>query len=209
MRHEALAKAREDPRGTPARILDAAEDVFAEQGYAAASTREIARRARVPFGGLHYHWGSKKQLWEAVFKRLGERTRDTLVRNLVPGGTPGETLDNLTDAFFEMLIANPNTVRLAFRMALEPRELHLLTVRQMFRELSDLGVGIFRELLPSADIDAPAAIHVVSCAFLGAIADADGQVDLLGGNVFTSRAARERLRAQLRRLARALFEVGE
>src|SRR5207249_1039654 len=99
MRQEVLDKARDDPYGTPARLLDAAEQVFAEGGYAGAATREIARRAGVPFGALHYHWGSKRQLWEAVFKRLGERTRDTLMRNLVPGRTPGETLDNLTDAF--------------------------------------------------------------------------------------------------------------
>jgi len=209
MRDQALAKAHDDPRGTAARILDAAEDVFAERGYGAASTREMARRARVPFGALHYHWGSKKELWEAVFKRLAERTRDTLVRNLVPGRTPGQTLDNLTDAFFEHLIANPNTVRLAFRMTLEPRPLHLVTVRQMFRDLSDFGVGTFREMLPAAEVDAPAAIHVVSCAFLAAIADLDGQVDFLGADVFTSRPARERLRLELRRLARAMFRVTE
>jgi AcrR family transcriptional regulator len=209
MRDEALAKANDDPRGTAARILDAAEEVFAERGYSAASTREMARRARVPFGALHYHWGSKKDLWEAVFKRLADRTRETLVRNLVPGRTPGRTLDNLTDAFFELLIANPNTVRLAFRMTLEPRPLHLVTVRQMFRDLSDLGIDTFREMMPAADVDAPAAIHVVSCAFTAAIADLDSQVDFLGADVFTSRPARERLRLELRRLARLMFRVAE
>src|SRR2546426_10729784 len=113
MRQEALDKAREDPRGTPARILDAAEDVFAEQGYGAASTREMARRAGVPFGALHYHWGSKQQLWEAVFNRLGERTRETIMRNLRPGTTRRELSDNLVDSFLDLLVAHPNTTRLA------------------------------------------------------------------------------------------------
>src|SRR5258705_10610399 len=120
MRQEALDKSRVDPRGTPARILDAAEDVFAEQGYGAASTREMARRACVPFGALHYHWGSKKQLWEAVFTRLGERTRETLMANLKPGNTPRALVDNLVDAFVNLLPAHPNTTRLAHRMCLEP-----------------------------------------------------------------------------------------
>ena len=208
MRDEVLAKTRDDPRGTAARILDAAEEVFAQDGFGAASTREIARRAHVPFGALHYHWGSKRELWEAVFKRLAERTRETLVRNLVPAATPGAMLDNLTDAFLEMLIANPNTGRLAFRMALEPRPLHLLSVRELFRELADLGGEIYREMLPGRDVDLPAAIYVVSCAFQAAVADVDGQTDLLGGDVFTSRSARDRLRATLRRLARAMFQVG-
>jgi len=207
MRAEVLTKAEEDPRGTPARLLDAAEEVFAEQGYGAASTREIARRARVPFGAVHYHWGSKRQLWEAVFKRLADRTRDTLLGNLVPGRTAGETLDNLTDAFVELLIARPNTLRLAHRMTLEPRELHLTSVRQMLRELAELGVRLFHDMMPEAEIDTGAAIHVISNAFMGALADVDGQEDLLGGSVFTSRAARERLRTELRRVTRAVFRV--
>ena len=132
MRQEALDKAREDPSGTPARILDAAEDVFAEQGYGAASTREMARRAGVPFGALHYHWGSKQHLWEAVFKRLGERTRETIMRNLRPGTTRRELSDNLVDSFLDLLVAHPNTTRLAHRMCLERRELHLKSVRELF-----------------------------------------------------------------------------
>lgn len=207
MRTEVLAKAEEDPRGTPARLLDAAEEVFAEQGYGAASTREMARRARVPFGAVHYHWGSKRQLWEAVFKRLADRTRDTLLRNLVPGQTAGETFDNLTDAFVELLIARPNTLRLAYRMALEPKELHLASIRQVFHELADFGAHVFHDMMPEAEIDTGAAIHVISNAFMGALADVDGQEDVLGGSVFTSRAARERLRTELRRVTRAVFGI--
>jgi AcrR family transcriptional regulator len=207
MRREVLLKAEEDPRGTPARLLDAAEEVFAEHGYGAASTREMARRARVPFGALHYHWGSKRQLWEAVFKRLADRTRDTLLRNIVPGRTAGETLDNLTDAFVDLLIGQPNWLRLAHRMTLEPKDLHLLSIRQVFHELADFGARAFRDMMPEIDIDTGAAIHVISNAFMGALADVDGQEAHLGGSVFTSRAARERLRIELRRVTRAVFRV--
>src|SRR5260370_16578911 len=125
MRQEALDKACVVPRGSPARILDAAEDVFAEQGYGDASTREMARRADVPFGALHYHWGSKKQLWEAVFTRLGDRTRDTIMRNLKPGNTAGELIDNLVDSFLDLLISKPNTLRLPFRIPLHRNALRL------------------------------------------------------------------------------------
>ncbi len=207
MRSEALSKAEKDPRSTPARLLDAAEEVFAEHGYGAASTREMARRARVPFGALHYHWGSKRQLWEAVFKRLADRTRDTLLRNIVPGRTAGETLDNLTDAFVDRLIGQPNWLRLNHRMMLEPRELHLMSIRQVFHGLADFGAQAFHDMVPEVEIDSGAAIHVISNAFMGALADVDGQEELLGGSVFTSRAARERLRTELRRVTRAVFRV--
>ena len=209
MRQEVLDKAREDPRGTPARILDAAEDVFAAEGYAGASMRDIARRADVPFGALHYHWGSKKQLWEAVFTRLGDRTRDTIMRNLKPGNTAGELIDNLVDSFLDLLISKPNTVRLAFRMALEQDEMRLLSIRRMFADLARLGTSVFERLMPQTTIDPPAAIFVISAAFMGALADVDGQEDMLGGSVYTSKSARERLRAELKRVSRLVFQVAE
>ena len=51
----ALEKAREAPGSTKARILSAAEDVFAARGFTGASTREIAARAGVNISSLHYH----------------------------------------------------------------------------------------------------------------------------------------------------------
>jgi AcrR family transcriptional regulator len=209
MREDVLAKALDDPRGTAARILDAAEEVFAQQGYGAASTREIARRARVPFGAVHYHWGSKQQLWEGVFRRLTDRTRETLARNVVAGRTAGETMDNLVDAFLDLLIARPETIRLLLRVRLEPPERMTPAIRAMSRQLDDLGLAILREHMPEASFDAAAAILVISSAFVGALADVEAQQELLGGDVYTSRPARERLRRELKRVARLVFEVRE
>lgn len=57
------------------RILDAAVEAFAEQGFAASSTRDIAARAGVTQGLLTYHFTSKDELWRAaadrIFGRLG------------------------------------------------------------------------------------------------------------------------------------------
>jgi hypothetical protein len=48
---------------------------------------------------------------------------------------------------------------------------------------------------------------VLSNGFVGAIADTDAQITLLGGEVATSRKARERLRAGLKRFARAVLQI--
>src|SRR4029453_1892301 len=119
MREEVLLKARFEPQGTAAKILDAAERVFSEHGYAGTSTREIARRAKVPFGALHYHWGSKRLLWDAVFRRLADQTRDTIIRTFTPGSTVGEVLDNMVDAFLDFFAANRTVVRLCYAASLE------------------------------------------------------------------------------------------
>jgi len=206
MREEVLLKARFEPQGTAAKILDSAELVFSEHGYAGTSTREVARRAGVPFGALHYHWGSKKQLWDAVFRRLADRTRDTIIGNFTPGATLGALLDNLVDAFLDFFAQHRTVARLCHRASLESPELHR-EIHSMFTELEALGRGILHELVPDLQIDAQAAIFVLTNAFIASIVDESSQDAFLGGSIFTSPKARERLRKELRRLSRAVFQV--
>jgi len=62
----AAPKLRADARRNRARILDAAERVFADRG-ASASTEEIARAAEVGAGTLFRHFPTKEELLQAVF----------------------------------------------------------------------------------------------------------------------------------------------
>ena len=57
---------------TKERILDAAERLFAERGFAATSLRSITAAAGVNLAAVNYHFRSKEALLEAVFtRRLG------------------------------------------------------------------------------------------------------------------------------------------
>ncbi|MBT3135470.1 TetR family transcriptional regulator [Alteromonas sp. ALT199] len=50
-------------------ILDAAEYLFSQSGFTQTSMREITARAEVNLASVNYHFGSKKNLIQAVFKR--------------------------------------------------------------------------------------------------------------------------------------------
>ena len=54
---------------TRERLLDAAEPLFAEEGFAATSMRKIISRAEVNSAAIHYHFGSKQDLFVAVVAR--------------------------------------------------------------------------------------------------------------------------------------------
>jgi len=51
-------------------LLEAAEAIFAEQGFAGATTAAIARRAGVPKANLHYYFATKEALYRAVVERV-------------------------------------------------------------------------------------------------------------------------------------------
>ncbi|MCL6269803.1 TetR family transcriptional regulator [Sansalvadorimonas sp. 2012CJ34-2] len=55
---------------TVERILDAAEALFAEKGFAETSLRTITSQAGVNLAAVNYHFGSKKVLIQAVFTRF-------------------------------------------------------------------------------------------------------------------------------------------
>lgn len=55
---------------TVERILDVAELLFAEKGFAETSLRLITGKASVNLAAVNYHFGSKKALIQAVFSRF-------------------------------------------------------------------------------------------------------------------------------------------
>ena len=56
--------------GTVDRILDTAEVLFAQKGFAETSLRAITSKAGVNLAAVNYHFGSKEALIQAVFERF-------------------------------------------------------------------------------------------------------------------------------------------
>ncbi len=54
---------------TKARILDAAESLFMAHGFEATSLRAITASADVNLAAVHYHFGSKEELFQSVLAR--------------------------------------------------------------------------------------------------------------------------------------------
>ncbi|MGH7819306.1 MAG: TetR/AcrR family transcriptional regulator, partial [Candidatus Binatia bacterium] len=125
MAKASLQKIREAPASTKARILEAAEEVFATHGFEGASTREIAARAGVNISSLHYHWESKETLYFAVFQNIYDRLIDISRQSVMPKlraeGAPPATDDSVA-RLFDFFLANPNVPRLLLRRILENEE---------------------------------------------------------------------------------------
>ena len=126
---------------TKERILDAAEALFMEQGFAATSLRIITARAGVNLAAVNYHFGSKEELIKAVFtRRLGPLNRERIA-----------LLDELEEQAKGMPLP-PEQVLEAFlmagvRVARDARRGGVLFLRLLGRAFAE-PTGQVREFLP-------------------------------------------------------------
>src|SRR6185295_9673608 len=88
---------------TKQRILDVAERLFAEQGFAGTSLRSIIADAEVNLAAVHYHFRSKEALLEAVLiRRIGPLNEQRLTLLDQFGKTP--ELEEVLTAMFDPTI---------------------------------------------------------------------------------------------------------
>ena len=83
-------------------ILDAAEDLFSKHGFYGVTIREVAREAGVDTALIHYYFGAKRELFDAVFTRRAKIWNDERVAAMDRyAASAGEamTLEGLLDAF--------------------------------------------------------------------------------------------------------------
>ena len=69
---------RPEPADTATRILDLAEELVQTRGFSGFSYADIAARLDVTPASLHYHYGSKADLGEALIRRYRTRFMSAL-----------------------------------------------------------------------------------------------------------------------------------
>ena len=145
---------------TKLQILNAAEKLFARQGFEATSLRAIIADAQVNLAAVHYHFGSKEGLIRAVLeRRLAPMNRERL-RLLdsyehKPGGKP-PTINELLQAFLGPALSfaiedssqGHPTLQLMGRILLQSSEMLERAAGDQFRDLAGRFLKAFQRALP-------------------------------------------------------------
>jgi len=95
-------------------ILEAAEKLFLDKGYAKTSTTEIARLARCNQALVHYYYRSKENLFRVIFENKVKMFVSSLLQISEDGISFEEKLKRRISSHFDMLKANKKLPILLF-----------------------------------------------------------------------------------------------
>lgn len=141
------------------RLLDAAEEIFAEQGFEAATTREICQRAGVKnVGAINYYFQSKERLYAEAVKYA--------MRTCVSGApfpdwdadvSPEQKLRDFIHTMMIRTLEIPKAASMTLMMREmtrpEPSPITEEAVRENIKPMADLLVNILSDLLPEVPFE--------------------------------------------------------
>jgi AcrR family transcriptional regulator len=136
-------RAPRDPVGTRARILAAAERLFAERGYAGAAMPAIAQASGISAGAIYKHFDSKTDLFFEVI-------RDAMQSSPVAGPEADATaLPVIVASFAERRLKRVRqlAVEAHYAAAKDPN------VRQLLREAVERDIGRLAETIAAGQRD--------------------------------------------------------
>jgi AcrR family transcriptional regulator len=119
---------------TAERVLDVAEDLFAEKGYQATSLGDVADRVGIRSPSLYNHFRNKEALYRAVLERLLERFSAPL-RELQEGAVTRARIRDWQARMVHMHIDNPNLARLLQHEALSGGPGSEMIIERLFKPL--------------------------------------------------------------------------
>jgi TetR/AcrR family transcriptional regulator len=191
---------------TSDRILNAAEDLFAEKGYSATSLGDVADRVGIRSPSLYNHFKNKEALYEAVLERLLAVFSAPLAE-LDSGPVTNERVFYWLETIVRQHHANPNLARLLQHAALSggphTNELIERLFRPMFRPDAKIeGEGI--TLFENTGLQ-PWAVMAFNNLVMSYVTMAPMYRDLLGQDPFSETALENQL-SLIKMLLRAVFE---
>lgn len=154
--HDPGRVGRSDGEASRDRLLRAGLQLFARQGYAKTSTRELAEVAGVNIASISYYFGDKAGLYRAVCVQPMGDVRGDAARLADPALPLASALRLFYESFLEPLRHGDEArlcMKLHFREMLEPTGLWECGVAQGIRPQHDALVGLLCRHLGLSDAD--------------------------------------------------------
>lgn len=147
---------RADGEASRQRLMQAGLQLFAQQGFAQTSIRELALAAGVNVAAISYYFGDKAGLYRAVFFQTSGNPDDDMARFADPGLTLSDALNGFFQVFLDPLCMGPEgylSVKLRMREMLEPTGLWAQEIQQDLQPLHQALVAVLCRHMNLAEPD--------------------------------------------------------
>lgn len=135
------------------RLMIAAADAFAERGFSATTTRDIASRAGLSPAGVYVHFASKEDLLFELSRRGHITARDLLRAAAADSSTPTEAIAAIIGGFARWHAEHHQLGRI---VQFEFRHLgpdHRAVVRDLRREIDGVVATVLRDGVDLGEFD--------------------------------------------------------
>jgi len=125
--------------------MEAAEQLFAEKGFAGTSVRDIAEVANVNLAMISYYFGSKEKMMEAMFKHKGDHFRVQL-ENLIQDENLSsiQKIEKFIDDFIERILTKQCFHKVMVREQLSDAN---STIVKRIYELKEANLALIKQLI--------------------------------------------------------------
>lgn len=121
-------------------ILEAAELLFARQGFAATTIKQIGAQAGVNTALLYYYFDDKTALYRATLARLFGGLSGGGLERLDPALPPAAQLEAFVGFLLEFMTARPHAPRLLVREMIDHDAAHAVA------QITQISTGLFKRL---------------------------------------------------------------
>ncbi|MCB1462755.1 MAG: TetR family transcriptional regulator [Nitratireductor sp.] len=198
---------------TRRRILDAAEQIFADFGYAASGMKMIAAEAGVAQASLHYHFESKEGLYEKVVERRTaaiNSARRSALEGLVAQDRSND-LEAILDALFRPALSpeagGVNYARILAAMSSASKGRDVELVRRYYDDIAHHFIEVMARAVPPHDRRAAAWAYSYSIGALVSQMAHTGRSERLANEAPEQSDFEKRLRRLVRFCAAGIREV--
>jgi len=151
------------------RVLDAAVDLFARQGYDATSVAQVINRAGVTKGGFYHYYASKEELLYEVYGDLIARQLAALEQILAQRLRPADTLRALIGDLVESTAASAQRALVFWRELNRLDDDRTVQYRRDRRRYHDAVVRLVRKGQAAGEFSHVASAEIVAFTIFGLV----------------------------------------
>ncbi len=173
---------------TREKILDAATELFARQGFAGTGVDRLAEKSGIAKTAIYYHFGNKEGLLTAVLDRAATVWIDNIQKSAKQGATPEESLDLALGGMRQMVEERPWILKLLLLLTLEVAD-SKPDVRDAMREIffrarQTITAGLREQVgveVPDADAIGNVMLGLLQASVVGRELDPELSLDGMFG----------------------------